>query len=126
NEISKIRSSLNFEGVSPIEGKLPFAQTPIDQNKINEATSKVRGTARINKLEKATKDWGNTLSIVNGLFTDIFQNAAGGQSVFEALARAAERMAVKLAAAASAALISAISGGATSFIGGLGKILGFA
>src|SRR5699024_2011025 len=53
NEISKIRSSLNFEGVSPIEGKLPFAQTPIDQNKINEATSKVRGTARINKLEKA-------------------------------------------------------------------------
>src|SRR5699024_8430404 len=127
NEISKIRSSLNFEGVSPIEGKLPFAQTPIDQNKINEATSKVRGTARINKLEKATKDWGNTLSIVNGLFTDIFQNAAGGQSVFEALARAAERMAVKLAAAAaSAALISAISGGATSFIEGLGKVLGFA
>src|SRR5699024_416409 len=47
--------------------------------------------------------------------------------VFEALARAAERMAVKLAAAAAAAaLISEISGGGTSFIEGLGKVLGFA
>src|SRR5699024_1307938 len=123
--------------IAPIKVLRPDFKGAEQQN-IKEGTSKVFGSSKLENTEdktkkntEATKKWGKAASEVNGLFTEIFQNAAGGESVFLALARAVERMAIQMAAAAaSAAVISAISGGVLggglSFVGALGKVLGFA
>lgn len=80
---------------------------------------------------KATSEWAKSASVIEGLFTQIFENAAGGEDVFKSLARAVERLAIKLAAAAATAtVLSALTGGASGALGGFAGIfkgiLGFA
>lgn len=118
DKVLNVSSGLNEKGFKGQAG----TNTLFTNSKITES---------IKANAKATSEWAKSASVIEGLFTQIFENAAGGEDVFKSLARAVERLAIKLAAAAAtAAVLNALTGGASGALGGFAGIfkgiLGFA
>lgn len=126
---SQLRNTLvgMTNAIAPIEVLRPDFAGARQQN-IEEGTSKIvyldDTREKIEAVTKATTDWGQAANIVGGVLENVFSVVANGKNVLDSLAKSAQRLIVKLTAAAAAAALISLIPGAGGFLSLFGKISG--